>query len=491
MSLIQSLRSLPPKQALVLALAEKSRREKLRQEKQRASEAISANAFASSTEVLPSIRDVPSLVLNRDHVLSDLYYKKAPYKVYWGGRGSAKSWAFAEALIRKAAASPIRILCCREHQNTIKDSSHKLLKDTIERLGLDAWFTVTKDSITSKAGAEFMFKGLYNNEEGIKSTEGVDICWVEEAQTVTAGSWRTLIPTIRHDDSEIWVSYNLINEEDATHQMFVVRGRTGAIVHKINYDSNPYFSGKLRQDMEDDKRTDYHLYEHIWLGMPLKVSNAIILSGKYVVEEFDDKLWTQADRRRIGMDFGFAQDPQAVISFFVLEDVLYIERESYGTGVELDDIKTVTEDDVPEAADWPIKADNARPETISYLRRNAGWAISGAEKWDGCVKDGITHLRRYKRIVIHPRCVNTAREARLWSYKVDKKQVDERGQPVVLPIPVDKFNHCWDAVRYGLDGEIQRSGSAAQWERLADPTITNPEPGPAVSAWERIANGYN
>lgn len=488
MSLIQSLRSLPPKQALLLALAEKSRRMKATRERIAQAAALLANE-SGSTEVLPSIADVPSLVLNRDHVLSDLYYKRAPYKVYWGGRGSAKSWAFAEALIRFAAAGPIRVLCCREHQNSIKDSSHKLLKDTITRLGLDSWFTVTKESITSRAGAEFMFKGLYNNEEGIKSTEGIDYCWVEEAQTVTAGSWRTLIPTIRKDTAEIWVSYNLINEEDATHQMFVVRGRTGAIVHKVNYDSNPYFSGKLRQDMEDDKRTDYHLYEHIWLGMPLKVSNAIILSGKYLVEEFDDKLWTQADRRRIGMDFGFAQDPQAVVSFFVLDDCLYIERESYGTGVELDDIKTVTEADIPEAADWPIKADSARPETISYLGRNAGWAISGAEKWDGSVKDGITHLRRYRRIVIHPRCVNVAREARLWKYKVDPKQVDDKGQPQVLPIVIDKHNHTWDAIRYGLDGEIQRSGSLAQWERLADPTVTDVVAKPTTSVWERIANG--
>lgn len=451
-----------------MALAEKARREKTRREKAAAIAAINhAAEFASKTDDgPPTLLEVPSLVLDRNHPLSDLYYKRAPYKVYWGGRGSAKSWGFAEALIRKATAEPLRILCTREHQNTIKDSSHKLLKDTIERLGLSSWFTVTKESITSRGGAEFIFKGLYNNEEGIKSTEGIDICWVEEAQTVSARSWQTLLPTIRKDTSEIWVSYNLISEEDATHQMFVVRGRTGAIVHKINYDSNPHFTGKLRQDMEDDKRTDYHLYEHIWLGMPLKISDAVILSGKYVVEDFPDDLWLQADRRRIGMDFGFAQDPMAVVSFFVLDNVLYIERESYGVGVELDDMKSVVEADIPEVVEWPVKADSSQPATISYLRRNAAWSISGAEKWDGSVKDGITHLRRYRRIVIHSRCVNTAREARLWSYKVDKNQVNEKGQPQVLPVVVDKFNHAWDAIRYGLDGEIQKSGSLSQWDKL-------------------------
>jgi len=412
-------------------------------------------------------------VLDRSHPLSDLYYKKAPYKVYWGGRGSAKSWGVAEALIRLAAAGAIRVLCTRERQNSIKDSSHKLLKDTIARLGLDSWFTVTADSIKSRTGSEFIFKGLFGNEEGIKSTEGIDICWVEEAQSVSAGSWRTLLPTIRKDTSEIWVTYNLIEEADATHQMFVVKGRTGAIVHKVNYDSNPYFSGKLRQDMEDDKRNDYHMYEHIWLGMPLRVSNAVILNKKYVVEEFADDLWKQADRLRFGADFGFSQDPSTLLRMFILnedkpgERELYISHEAYGTGIELDDYDEFY-GSVPDAKDWPIKADSARPEVISHIRRKFGYNISSAEKWDGSIKDGIAHLRAFKRIVIHPRCVNTAREARLWRYKVDTKQVNEYGQPMVLPVVVDKDNHTWDGARYGLDGYIQRSGALGQWAKLGE-----------------------
>lgn len=419
---------------------------------------------------------IPSLVLDRNHPLSDLYYKQAPYKVYWGGRGSAKSWGFAEALIRKAAANQLRIMCTREHQNSIKDSSYKLLIDTIKRLGMEGWFTWTATSITSRSGSEFIFKGLWNNEEGVKSTEGIDICWVEEAQTVTARSWQTLGATIRKDDAEIWVSYNLIDEEDATHQRFVIHGRTGAIVHKVNYDSNPFFSGRLRTEMEDDKRLDIHLYEHIWLGMPLKISNAIVLSGKYVIQDFDDNLWKHADRRRLGLDFGFSQDPLALISFFELNNRLYIERECYGTGIDLDDMAERFDDEVPEARDWPIKADSSRPETISYLRKQ-GFSISGAEKWDGCVKDGVTHMRRYEQIVIHTRCANTGREARLWKYKTDPKSVDEKGQPLVLPILVDKNNHTWDAVRYGLDGVIQSSGSLGQWTRLADGYVQAGLPG--------------
>ena len=426
---------------------------------------------SSRTEDGPPTIDpsIPSLVLDRGHPLSDLFYKKARYKVYWGGRGSAKSWGIAEALIRMAATQPLRVLCAREIQRTIADSSHKLLVDTIKRLGMEGWFSWSDSKITSRAGAEFIFRGLYRNEQGIRSVEGVDICWVEEGQSVTAASWQSLGPTMRKPGSEIWVSYNMIEETDATHQRFVIHQRSNSIVHKLNYDSNPFFKGSpLEDEMEDDKRLDFHLYEHIWLGMPLKVSNAIILSGKYVVEDFPEDLWKHADRRRLGLDHGFAQDPMALISFFELDNILYIERECYGTGIELDEIPDRFDADVPEARDWPIKADSARPETNSYLRRK-GFAVSGAEKWDGCVKDGVTHLRRYRQIKIHSRCVNTAREARLWRYKTDPTQVDEKGQPVVLPIIIDKNNHTWDAVRYGLDGVIQSSGSLSMWARLAPP----------------------
>lgn len=427
-----------------------------------------AESASPSPELAPTFKDVPSLVLNRNHVLSDLYYKKADYKVYWGGRGSAKSWAFAEALIRMASATCLRVLCTREYQNSIKDSSYKLLKDTITRLGLDSWFVCTGDSIKSRVGSEFIFKGLHNNEQGIKSTEGIDICWVEEAQTVSASSWQTLPATIRKEGSEIWVSYNLDEESDATHVRFVVNHRTNSIVHKLNYDSNPYFSDKLRQEMEDDKKNDYQLYEHIWLGMPRKRSNAIILSDKYVVRDFADDLWREALRPRYGADFGFSQDPSTLIRCFVIEKddtkTLYISHEAYGTGVELDEMKEFYED-VPGSDEWPIGADCARPETISHIR-NKGFNIYAAEKWTGSVKDGIAHLRSYNQIVIHPRCIKTAAEAYNWRYKVDRKIVDENGQPQVLPIVVDKHNHCWDAVRYALDGEIQRGGQLGTWAKL-------------------------
>jgi phage terminase large subunit len=455
MSVINPFRGLPAKQALVLALAERAKR-------------IKATAVHRARQMDPStvIRDVSSLVLKEGHQFYDLIHKKARYKVYWGGRGSGKSWAIAEALIRLAARRSIRVLCVREYQNSIKDSSHKVLKDMIARLGLNAFFVVTVDSIKSITGAEFIFKGLHGNDESIKSTEGIDICWVEEAQTVSKSSWSMLGPTIRGTDSEIWVSYNLINEDDATHARFVMNPRSNSIVHHVNYDCNPFFwNSPLVQEMEDDKAESIDLYNHVWLGYPLKIDSSIIFSGKCVVEAFSDDLWKQAERLHFGADFGFSQDPSTLIRSFILDDKLYIEYEAYGVGVELDEMGEFYAQ-VPGWKDWPIKADCSRPETISHIRRNWGVNIAAAEKWPGSVEDGIAHIRKFKQIVIHPRCTHTSTEARLYRYRVDKITKD------VLPVIIDKNNHCWDGIRYSLDGHIMRSGELGIWARLGEPAAS-------------------
>lgn len=465
----KSLHALPPKQVLALALMEKARRTKKKEEHQSAL-AVSS-AYQSDALTPPVIKDgATSLVLDPNHALYDLLHKKADFKVLWGGRASTKSWGVAEALIRIASASPVMVLCTREFQVSMKDSSHKLLKNTIYRLGLSAWFTITADSIKSRSGAEFIFKGLHNNEQGIRSTEGVDICWVEEAQSVSEASWRSLLPTIRKDGAEVWITFNLMDENDATYVRFVTNAEPGWAVHKLTYLDNPYLSERSRRDMEKDKARDYHMYEHVWLGMPLKISDAIIFNNKYRVEAFPDDKWKEADRIFLGMDFGFSQDPAALIRYFPIEKDydgkrrLYVEYEAYGAGVELDELPEFM-DAVPGSRDWPIHADGSRPETISHLRRR-GFNISAAEKWEGCIKDGITHLRGFDEIVIHPRCTAMAKEARLYRYKVDPKQIDDNGNAKVLPIIIDANNHAWDAVRYGFDGYIQRSGAVGVWERL-------------------------
>lgn len=387
------------------------------------------------------------------------FFKPKRYKVAHGGRGSGKSWSVARALVLMAASRPIRVLCTREVQNTIRDSVHKLLKDQIESLGLNAWFTVTEKSIRSSVGAEFIFKGLKFDVQGIKSTEGIDICWVEEAQTVSATSWEVLVPTIRGEGSEIWVTFNPDNEDDPTYQRFVANPPENAIVVQMNYMDNPYLPDVLREEMEYLKRIDYEAYLHVWEGMPRTISDAIIFSGRYRVEAFPDDLYKTAGRLFYGADFGFAQDPSTLIRSFIKDKKLYIEYEAWGVGVEIDELAQLY-DSLPDSRNWPIKADSARPETISYMRRQ-GFSIAAADKWPGSVEDGIAHLKGFEEIIIHPRCRKTIEEARLYSYKVDR-QTNE-----VLPIIVDKHNHCWDAIRYSLDGYIQSRGGLGVWARLA------------------------
>ncbi|WP_039660061.1 MULTISPECIES: PBSX family phage terminase large subunit [Pantoea] len=380
------------------------------------------------------------------------------YKTFHGGRGGAKSWAAARALVIMAASKKLRILCTREVQNSIKDSVHKLLKDQIEMLGLNPWFRITNESITSASGSEFLFNGLRFDPLGIKSTEGVDICWVEEAQSVSSDSWAILIPTIRKEGSEIWVTFNPGKESDPTYQRFIVTPPDDSITVEVNYYDNPYLPETLRKEMEYCKRVDYEAYEHIWLGKPKSISDSVIFRNRYRVEAFPDDLWQQADRLFFGADFGFANDPSTLIRMFMIDTRLYIEYEAYGVGVELDEMPQFY-DSIPEVRKWPVKGDNSRPETISYLARQ-GFSIDAAAKWKGSVEDGVTHLKGFEEIIIHERCKHTADEFRHYSYKVDKKTGD------ILPIIVDKFNHCIDAIRYGLDGYITSSDSLGTWAQL-------------------------
>lgn len=380
-------------------------------------------------------------------VFEDLFVPHR-FKIYHGGRGSAKSWSVARALVVRGYMEKTRILCAREFQYSFADSVHKLLAEQIEAMGLSGFYRVIQGAIYGLNGTEFMFKGLRHNVKEVKSTEGVDICWVEEAQSVSKESWEVLIPTIRKDGSEIWVTFNPDDERDPTYQRFVTNTPPNAVVHEVNYDSNPYFPQVLRDEMEYMKRVDYDAYLHVWEGKPKTRSKAIVLSGKYRVEGFETP--EDVDRFFYGADWGFAQDPTVLIRCFIRDRTLYIDYEAYGVGVELNDLPKLFST-VPGSNVWPIKGDNSRPETISHLN-GMGLNILPAAKWPGSVEDGIAHLRGFDAIVIHERCKRTADEARLYSYKVDR--VTEE----VLPIIIDKHNHCIDALRYALDGHIIKSG---------------------------------
>nr|WP_321986158.1 PBSX family phage terminase large subunit [uncultured Lichenicoccus sp.] len=374
------------------------------------------------------------------------------YKIFYGGRGSGKSWAMARALIALAYTSRLRILCCREYQNSMQDSVKKLLADQIDALGLSAWFKVQDTTITCAiTGSEFLFKGLARNIDGIKSTESIDICWVEEAQTISKVSLGILTPTIRATGSELWFSYNPDLETAPMHAfMRSLQGDPGAIVRKVGWKDNPWFSAEMNADRLRTLARDPDAYDHIWGGECLKISEAVIFRNRLEVVDFETPAGV---RFHFGADWGFAQDPTVLIRCFVLDEVLHIDHEAFGTGVEMDQIPALF-DRVPGSRDWPIKADNARPETISYMANRFGFKISAADKWPGSVEDGVERLKSFRAIRVHPRCEQIAKEFRMYSYKVDRLTSD------ILPVIVDAWNHGIDAVRYALDGIIRNKRPA-------------------------------
>ena len=196
-------------------------------------------------------------------------FQPARYKVARGGRGSGKSWSFARALLLIAASKRTRILCAREVQKSIKDSVHKLLSDQIEALGLSSQYQILETEIRNTiTGSEFSFAGLATHTiDSIKSYEGVDICWVEEGQRVSKRSWDILIPTIRKDGSEIWVSYNPELETDETHQRFTVNPPPDCISVLVNYADNPWFPEVLERERLHCKKTNPKDYPNIWEGL--------------------------------------------------------------------------------------------------------------------------------------------------------------------------------------------------------------------------------
>lgn len=383
------------------------------------------------------------------------------YRCSHGGRGSAKTRTFALMTAIRGYMAAMNgqtgvILCAREYMNSLEESSMEEVKQAIRAVPwLNDFYELGEKFIRTKCrSVSYVFAGLRHNLDSIKSKARILIAWVDEAESVSETAWTKLTPTVREAGSEIWVTWNPERDGSATDKRFRKNPPDNAIIVEMNYDDNPWFPSVLEEErLSDQSRLDPNTYAWIWDGAYLENSDKQVLANKYVVQSFSDDLWKKADRLLFGADFGFAKDPNTLLRQFILDDCLYIEYEAYGIGVELDHMPAFY-DKIPEARKWPIKADSARPETISYLRRK-GFNISAAKKWQGSVEDGITFLRGFKQIIIHPRCKETAKEARLYSYKTDRITGE------VLPVIADANNHCWDASRYGLDGYIAQKSKGA------------------------------
>lgn len=362
------------------------------------------------------------------------------YRGAYGGRGSAKSWQFARALLAHGAATPLRILCAREYMASLRDSVHQLLTDQIDRMRLGGFYTVQQSGISGANGTEFLFKGLKRDVNQIKSLEGVDIAWVEEAHSVSDASWQVLIPTIRKPGSEIWVSFNPDLETDPTYKRFIADPPARSIIRRAGYRDNPWLPDVLREEAAELARKDPEAYAHVWGGEPWRRSDAEVLAGKWRVDEFTPEKHWQGPY--FGGDYGFARDPAMLVKLWIADGRLYLEHEAGGVQLDMDQLYRAWSA-VPDAAKYVIRADAARPETTNELRRR-GLKVESAPKWSGSVEDGIEHLRSYEAIVIHPRCKVAIQEARLWRYKTDPRTGD------VLPALQDGNEHVWDASRYAL-----------------------------------------
>lgn len=366
------------------------------------------------------------------------------YRVYYGGRGSAKSWQFARRLLIAGIEQPLRVLCAREFQSSIRESVHHLLVEQIGMLDLWPYYTVTQNEIIGPGSTQFIFKGVKRDPDGFRSTEGIDLCWIEEAHAVSAKSWQVLIPTIRKPNSEIWVSFNPGEANDPTYKMFIGTAPPRSIVRKVGYKDNPWLPDVLREEAETLRLSDPAAYAHVWGGEPWSRSDTQIMADKCITEEFEPgEDW---DGPYFGADWGFANDPTILVKLWRYSDRLYVEHEVSGVGWDNAHIDRQFRT-IPGAASHVIRGDNARPETINELRK-LGLNVVAAPKGPGSVEDGIAHLRGYLQIVIHPRCARAQQEARLYRYATNKA-----GD--VLPKIVDAFNHFWDATRYGLSPLIR------------------------------------
>lgn len=371
-------------------------------------------------------------------------FQPSRFKAMWGGRGGGKSRSVASALVLKALQSPERVLCAREVQKSIKDSSKRLLDDEIARMEVGHLFDSTESEIRGKNGSLFIFAGLRGNASQIKSLEGVTIAWVDEAQTITQASLDTLIPTIRAPGSEIWLTWNPLRAEDPVDAMF--RSDVpppDAKVIEVQHDDNPWFPDELRDQMEWQRARDFDKYLHIWRGAYWTNSEARVFKNWRVGAEVEFEGASVAEFR-LGADFGYSIDPSCLVRCYLRGQTLFIDHEAYKIGCEIEQLPELFSR-VPEAEKWPITADSSRPETISYLRRNGFDRIRPSIKGPGSVEEGIAFLQSYD-IVVHPRCVHIADELATYSYKKDKLT----GEPI--PQLEDKNNHLIDALRYALEG---------------------------------------
>lgn len=396
--------------------------------------------------------------------LIPVFLGKARYRGAYGGRGSAKTRSFALMTAVRAyqfaqmGQSGV-ILCGREFMNSLEDSSMQEIKQAIGDVPwLDDYFDVGEKYIRTKnRQVSYVFTGLRHNLDSLKSKARILIAWIDEAENVSEKAWAKLIPTVREDGSEIWVTWNPESRGSATDKRF--RQTCHDKVVKLNYQDNPFFPKVLDVErLADRERLDDATYQWIWEGAYLEMSAAQVFKDKFVIQDFVPRQGWHGPY--FGLDFGFAKDPTAGSKSWVADDCLYIEHEISQVGLEIDDTAVALIKALPDVAEHVLVADNARPESISYLKRHGLPYVRACDKGRGSVQDGIAYLKSFKKIVIHSRCMATAQEFRLYRHKVD------RLSDTVLPTLVDAHNHIIDSLRYAHERNMKRGVHSSVFEHI-------------------------
>jgi len=368
----------------------------------------------------------------------------------FGGRYSLKSHTVARYLLIKAREKKTRVGCFREFQSSINESSFQLLADLIEQYGLKE-FKLTNNSIINEInGSDFIFKGLWNNEQSIKSIEGIDIAWVEEAQSVSSKSIEVLTPTVRKENSKIIYTYNRLLENDPVHERLVVEGRPNTLVINVNYDiaiKYKMIPDVILKEIEDDKTHRPSLYKHKWLGEPNSLAKKIYKDWA-IVEEIPH----EARLERYGMDFGYTNDPTAIVAIYYYNGGYILDEVTYQKGLSNKQIADILLSH-PTAL---VVADSAEPKSIDEIA-SYGVSIVGAEKGKDSVRNGIA-LVQAQRISMTKKSINIIREFRnyLWTTDRDGKIINE---------PEGGFDHASDALRYGLSNLIKNSTGDMESEK--------------------------
>ena len=364
-----------------------------------------------------------------------------------GGRGSGKSHFFAELMIERCLIQKTSAVCVREIQKSLNQSVKKLLENKIEALGVGHLFEVQEAQIKTPNGGLIIFQGMQNHTaDSIKSLEGYDIAWVEEAQSLSQRSLDLLRPTIRKPESELWFSWNPNLETDPVDKL--LRGENpppDAVVVQANYRDNPWLPDVLKQELEYDQKRDPDKFAHVWLGGYARNSQSRVFRN-WTIGEFD--IPPDAVIRQ-GADWGFSVDPTVLVQAYIIGRKLYVAHEAYRVGCEIVDTPALFMT-VPDSEKWPITADSARPETISHMQKNGYPKIMPAIKGAKSLEEGVEFLKSFD-IIVHPRCTHVIDELTLYSYKTDPLTGE------VMPVFEDKDNHTIDALRYACEGARRAS----------------------------------